>query len=59
MQTLRRLFAVRSFAVCASSQATDKAFIDYFLPTPIQSPLVSNVWDAPGVFLRDLQIVSH
>ena len=50
---------MRSFAVCASSQATDKAFIDYFLPTPIQSPLVSNVWDAPGVFLRDLQIVSH
>ena len=32
---------------------TAKTFIDYFLPTPILSPLVSNVWGAPGVFPRD------
>jgi hypothetical protein len=29
--------------------------IDYFLPTPMVSPLVSNVWGAPGVFPRDPQ----
>jgi hypothetical protein len=44
-----------SFVLGASSYATDKTLIDYFLPTPIQSSLVSNVWGAPGVFPRDPQ----
>ncbi|HWU39175.1 MAG TPA: hypothetical protein VN203_16145, partial [Candidatus Acidoferrum sp.] len=35
--------------------AAQKTLIDYFLPMPIQSPLVSNVWGAPGVFPRDPQ----
>jgi len=42
-------------ATTASSSAADKTLIDYFLPMPIQSPLVSNVWGAPGVFPRDPQ----
>jgi hypothetical protein len=33
--------------------ASEKTFIDYFLPTPIVGSLVSNVWGAPGVFPRD------
>jgi hypothetical protein len=33
--------------------AAEKTLIDYFLPIPIRSPLVSNVWGAPGVFPRD------
>ncbi|BCM90057.1 hypothetical protein IAD21_01908 [Abditibacteriota bacterium] len=32
-----------------------KTFIDYFLPMPVTSPLVSNVWGAAGVFPRDPQ----
>ena len=31
----------------------EKTLIDYFLPTPVVGPLVSNVWGAPGVFPRD------
>src|SRR5512137_1531164 len=53
MKTLSMLFAVMSFALVTSSRAADKTLIDYFLPIPIQSPLVSNVWGAPGVFPRD------
>jgi len=55
MKTLTKLFAVISLALGASSPAADKTFIDYFLPMPIQSALVSNVWGAPGVFPRDPQ----
>jgi hypothetical protein len=44
-----------SCAIGVSSLAADKTLIDYFLPTPIRSPLVSNVWGAPGVFPRDPQ----
>jgi hypothetical protein len=36
-----------------ASFAAGKTLIDYFLPMPIQSPLVSNVWGVPGVFPRD------
>ena len=36
-----------------SLQAANKTLVDYFLPTPIRSPLVTNVWGAPGVFPRD------
>ncbi len=35
------------------SYAADKTLIDYFLPMPIQSPLRSDVWGAPGVWPRD------
>lgn len=58
----QRLGFVKTFAVSlallssligAASHAADKTLIDYFLPMPIQSPLVSNVWGAPGVFPRD------
>jgi hypothetical protein len=42
-----------SFTVGESTQAAEKTLIDYFLPMPIQSPLVTNVWGAPGVFPRD------
>lgn len=31
-----------------------KTFIDYFLPTPIQAPLTSDAWGAPGVLPRDV-----
>jgi len=36
-----------------SLQATDKTFIDYFLPMPIQSSLSSGVWGAPDILPRD------
>ncbi len=49
------LSAVLLSALIGSSQAAEKTFIDYFLPMPIQSTLVSNVWGAPGVFPRDPQ----
>ncbi len=42
-------------AMGASAFAAEKTLINYFLPMPIQSPLVSNVWGAPGVFPRDPQ----
>jgi hypothetical protein len=50
-----QLFILLSYAIGASAPTADKTLIDYFLPTPIQSPLVSNVWGAPGVFPRDPQ----
>lgn len=55
MKTLSKLVAVMTVGLITSSQAADKTLIDYFLPMPIQSPLVSNVWGAPGVFPRDPQ----
>jgi hypothetical protein len=55
MTTLKKLFAVIACSIGASSHAADKTLIDYFLPTPIRSPLVTNVWGAPGVFPRDPQ----
>jgi hypothetical protein len=36
-----------------SKPASEKTFIDYFLPTPIVGSLVSNVWGAPAVSPRD------
>lgn len=36
-----------------SLQAADKTFIDYFLPMPIKSSLISDVWGAPGILPRD------
>lgn len=48
---LLSLFAVLVLPV--TTFAAEKTLIDYFLPMPIQSPLVSNVWGAPGVFPRD------
>jgi lysophospholipase L1-like esterase len=53
MKTLTRLCVLVTFNLVASAQAADKTLIDYFLPMPIVSPLVSNVWGAPGVFPRD------
>jgi hypothetical protein len=55
MKHLIVLCALISSAIGASAHAADKTLIDYFLPMPIQSPLVSNVWGAPGVFPRDPQ----
>jgi hypothetical protein len=55
MKTLTILCAVTAFSLGASAHAADRTLIDYFLPMPIQSPLVSNVWGAPGVFPRDPQ----
>jgi hypothetical protein len=55
MKTLTNILTVIAFAVGATSHAAEKTFIDYFLPMPIQSTLVSNVWGAPGVFPRDPQ----
>ena len=48
-----RLVAVACLCFAASAQGADKTFIDYFLPMPIESSLVSDVWGAPGVFPRD------
>lgn len=42
-------------SVVTSALAGDKTFSDYFLPTPIRSPVVTSVWGAPGVFPRDPQ----
>ena len=55
MKTLTTLLTAMSFTLGAWSQAAEKTLIDYFLPTPIRSPLVTNVWGAPGVFPRDPQ----
>jgi len=32
-----------------------KTLIDYFMPTPVQNPLVKDVWGAAGVLPRDAQ----
>ena len=48
-----RLVAVACLCFAASAQGADKTFIDHFLPMPIESSLVSDVWGAPGVFPRD------
>jgi len=42
-------------AIGTTSEVADKTLIDYFLPMPIQSSLVSNVWGASGAFPRDPQ----
>ena len=42
-------------AAPAASLPAAKTLIDYFLPTPIQNPLVKNVWGDPGVLPRDAQ----
>jgi len=55
MKTIEALGALMASFIVASAHAADKTLIDYFLPMPIQSPLVSNVWGAPGVFPRDPQ----
>jgi hypothetical protein len=53
MKTLTKLYVLIVLFIVASSQAADKTLIDYFLPMPIESSLVSDVWGAPGVFPRD------
>ncbi len=53
MKTLVKLLTILFFGIGASSLAADKTLIDYFLPMPIASSLVSNVWGAPGIFPRD------
>jgi hypothetical protein len=55
MRPLILICAVFLSATCVSLPAAEKTLIDYFLPMPIQSPLVSNIWGAPGVFPRDPQ----
>jgi hypothetical protein len=50
-----RLLAILSLSFGAGTHAADKTLIDYFLPMPVRSPLVSNLWGAPGVFPRDPQ----
>ncbi len=55
MKSLSLLYAVVFSGGVLSAPAAEKTLIDYFLPMPIQSPLVSNVWGAPGVFPRDPQ----
>ena len=55
MKTMPILLSLLATTLSASLHAADKTLIDYFLPMPIQSPLVSNVWGAPGVFPRDPQ----
>lgn len=53
MKTLQMLCVCVALLIGASAHAADKTLIDYFLPMPIQGPLVSDVWGAPGVFPRD------
>jgi len=53
MKTISTLLCLLSVLTGVSAPAADKTLIDYFLPMPIRSPLVSNVWGAPGVFPRD------
>ncbi len=53
MKSLIKLCTFTACVLGASAPAAEKTLIDYFLPMPIQSPLVSNVWGAPGVFPRD------
>jgi enterochelin esterase-like enzyme len=55
MNTIIPLCALMALADGASTHAAEKTLVDYFLPMPIQSPLVSNVWGAAGVFPRDPQ----
>ncbi len=49
------MLSLLAATLSGSLRAADKTLIDYFLPMPIQSPLVSNVWGAPGIFPRDPQ----
>jgi lysophospholipase L1-like esterase len=53
MKTLNKLCALTILFIGVSALAADKTLIDYFLPMPVVSPLVSNVWGAAGVFPRD------
>lgn len=53
MKAISTLLCLLSVLTGVSAPAADKTLIDYFLPMPIRSPLVSNVWGAPGVFPRD------
>jgi hypothetical protein len=47
------LCALIASAIGTSSQAADRTFIDYFLPTPIVGSLSTNDWGASGVLPRD------
>jgi hypothetical protein len=53
LKTLTKLCVFAAGALGVSATAAEKTLIDYFLPIPIRSALVSNVWGAPGVFPRD------
>jgi len=48
-----KLWVLMALFLGFSSHAAAKTLIDYFLPMPIQSPLVSNVWGDAGIFPRD------
>ena len=47
-KTLVSLLTVIPAVSVAPAQVAEKAFIDYFLPTPIEGVLVSDLWGAPG-----------
>ena len=53
MKTIKITCVLTVLLISISTQAAGKTFIDYFLPMPIESSLVSDVWGAPGVFPRD------
>src|SRR6516165_1405349 len=53
VKTVTKLCVFAASALGVSTPAAEKTLIDYFLPIPIRSALVSNVWGAPGVFPRD------
>ena len=61
IRTSGRLFVATSFVAVlapagarAAPDAGTKTLIDYFLPTPIEAPLQSNVWGAAAVGPRDI-----
>jgi hypothetical protein len=53
IQTLVKSVVALSL-VGSASPAAAATLIDYFLPTPIQAPLQSNVWGAAAVGPRDI-----
>jgi hypothetical protein len=53
MKKRDKLCVLVALFIGVSSHAAAKTLIDYFLPMPIQSPLVSNVWGDAGIFPRD------
>ncbi len=55
MKAPQKLCVLMALFIGASSHPAAKTLIDYFLPMPIQSPLVSNVWGDSGIFPRDLK----
>jgi hypothetical protein len=48
-----RALAQTPASTAPASAPAGKTLIDYFLPTPFQSPLTKDVWGAPNVLPRD------